>query len=170
MGLNPTMGRFLIARLRTRLTATMIGCSPMSSWKVRAPNQPRHLRPMPIRDAGSSGRAAAGGVRIANVAGAAFTNRRVIEPVEARITVAVGMLLVFLAALFGFFPRVRAYPLVLLLISHSGIFIVVPRGMLAHVRHRVTCAPGSSAPQTERDHALRGWTMRPPRQCSTPVH
>lgn len=84
--------------------------------KVRAPNQPRHQRPVRTRGSGSSGRAAAGVVRIANVVGAAFTNRRVIEPVEARITVGVGLLLVFLAVLFGFFPRVIAYPLVLLLV------------------------------------------------------
>lgn len=81
--------------------------------KVRAPNQPRHQRPVLSRG-GSSGRAAAGAVRIANVVGAAFTNRRVIEPVETRITVGVGMLLVLLAVLFGFFPRAIAYPIVLL--------------------------------------------------------
>lgn len=84
--------------------------------KVRAPNQPRHQRPVLTRGGGSSGRVAAGVVRIANVVGAAFTNRRVIEPVEARITVGAGVLLVFLAVLFGFFPRVIAYPLVLLFI------------------------------------------------------
>lgn len=84
--------------------------------KVRAPNQPRHQRPVLTRGGGSSGRAAAGAVRSANVVGAAFTNRRVIEPVEARITVVVGVLLALLAVLFGFFPRVIAYPLVLLFI------------------------------------------------------
>jgi cardiolipin synthase len=84
--------------------------------KLRAPNQVRRKRPVLTRGGGSSGRAAAGVVRIANVVGAAFTNRRVIEPVETRITVRVGILLVLLAVLFGFFPRVIAYPLVLLFI------------------------------------------------------
>jgi len=84
--------------------------------KVRAPNQPRHQRPVLTRGGGSSGRATAGAVRIANVVGAAFTNRRVIAPIEARITVGVGVLLVFLAVLFGFFPRAIAYPLVVLFI------------------------------------------------------
>ncbi len=84
--------------------------------KVRAPNQPPRRRLVRARGGGSSGRATAGAVRIANLVGAAFTNRRVIEPVEARITVGVGVLLVFLAVLFGFFPRVVAYPIVLLLI------------------------------------------------------
>jgi len=80
--------------------------------KVRAPNQPRHRQRLLRRGGGSSGRAAAGMVRIANVVGAAFTHRRVIEPVEARITVGVGGLLLALAGLFAFFPRLIAYPLV----------------------------------------------------------
>ncbi len=84
--------------------------------KVRAPNQPRHKRPALKRGGGSSGRAAAGVVRIANVVGAAFTNRRVIEPVEARINVVIGVVSVFLAVLFGFFPRIIAYPIVLLFV------------------------------------------------------
>jgi cardiolipin synthase A/B len=91
--------------------------------KVRAPNQPRHQRPALSRGGGSSGRAAAGVVRIANVVGAAFTNRRVIEPVETRITVGVGVLLMSLASLFGFFPRFIAYPLVL-------VFVWIASGLL----------------------------------------
>ncbi len=82
--------------------------------KVRAPNQPRHPHPVLSRGGGSSGRAAAGAVRIANVVGAAFTNRRVIEPVEARITVGAGALLLLLAILFAVLPRLIAYPLALL--------------------------------------------------------
>ncbi len=85
-----------------------------ANQKLRAPNQPRHRRPALSSGGGSSGRATAGVVRIANVVGAAFTNRRVIEPVEARITVAVGALLMLLAIVFAFFPRLIAYPLVLL--------------------------------------------------------
>ena len=82
--------------------------------KVRAPNQPRRRHRLLRRGGGSSGRAAAGVVRIANVVGAAFTHRRVIEPVESRITVAVGGLLLALAALFALVPRLLAYPLVAL--------------------------------------------------------
>jgi cardiolipin synthase len=84
--------------------------------KVRAPNQPRHHNRVLTRGGGNSKRAAAGAVRIANVVGAAFTNRRVIEPVEARITMGVAVLLLSLSVLFGLFPRVIAYPLVLLLV------------------------------------------------------
>ena len=57
------------------------------------------------------GRAAAGAIRIGNTVGAAFTNRRVLEPAEACIMVAVGVLLLTLAILFAFFPRLLAYPL-----------------------------------------------------------
>ena len=85
-----------------------------ANQKLRAPNQPRHRHPALSSGGGSSGRAAAGVVRIANVVGAAFTNRRVIEPVEARITVGVGVLLMSLAIVFGLFPQFIAYPLVLL--------------------------------------------------------
>jgi cardiolipin synthase len=84
--------------------------------RVRAPNQPRQRHPVMSRGGGTSGRAAAGAVRIANVVGAAFTNRRVIEPVEARITVTVGVLLLALGFLFAFHPRIIAYPLVLLFV------------------------------------------------------
>ena len=80
--------------------------------KVRAPNQPRHRHPVLTSGGGSVGRAAAGAVRIANVVAAVFTNQRVLEPVEARITVTVGMALLLLAILFAFFPRLLTYPLV----------------------------------------------------------
>jgi cardiolipin synthase len=52
--------------------------------KVRAPNEPRHPYPALTSGGGSAGRAAAGAIRIGNAVGAAFTNRRVLEPVEAR--------------------------------------------------------------------------------------
>jgi cardiolipin synthase len=54
-------------------------------------------------------------VRIANVVGAAFAHRRVVEPVEARITAAVGGALLLLSVLFTLFPRLLVYPLVPLL-------------------------------------------------------
>lgn len=91
--------------------------------KVRAPNQPPRRRLVRALGGGSSGRATAGAVRIANLVGAAFTNRRVIEPVEARITAGVGVLLAFLAVLFGFFPRVVAYPVALLFIWFASALI-----------------------------------------------
>jgi cardiolipin synthase len=64
---------------------------------------------------GGSARAAAGAVRLSNAIGAALTRRRVLEPVEARVTTAGGLLLLVLAVLFAFKPRVVVYPFVTLL-------------------------------------------------------
>src|SRR5437868_10842678 len=77
--------------------------------KVRAPGEPRHSVPVATSGGGSVGRAAAGALRISNAVGAAFTSRRVFEPVEARILLATGALLLGLSILFGFFPRLPAY-------------------------------------------------------------
>lgn len=82
--------------------------------KVRAPGEPRRRRTVRTSGGGSGGRAAAGAMRIGNVVGAAFTNRRLLEPVEAHIMLAVGVLLLLLAVLFFKFPRVSAYPLTVL--------------------------------------------------------
>jgi cardiolipin synthase len=79
--------------------------------KVRAPGQPPHPHPVMMSGSGSAGRAAAGVVRIGNTVGAAFTGRRVLEPVEARLMTSVGALLLILAVLFVFFPRILVYPL-----------------------------------------------------------
>jgi cardiolipin synthase A/B len=61
---------------------------------------------------GSASRAAAGAMRIGHTLSAAFTNRRVLEPVEARLTALAGFLLCLLALLFAVFPRALAYPLI----------------------------------------------------------
>ena len=82
---------------------------------LHAPNKPPQRHPVLISGGGSAGRAAAGAIRIANVVAAAFTNRRVIEPVETRVTVLAGAVLLILAILCAFFPRLLAYPLVALL-------------------------------------------------------
>src|SRR5207245_10657453 len=60
---------------------------------------------LPICGGGSAGRVAAGAIRIGNTVGAAVSNRRLLEPVEARIMIAVGLLLLGLAALFLFQDR-----------------------------------------------------------------
>jgi PLD-like domain/WXXGXW repeat (2 copies) len=66
----------------------------------------------------SAGRAAAGAVRISNTIGAAFTSRRVLEPVEGRPMIIVSLALLGLAVVFVFFPvpRVLAYPLIKFLV------------------------------------------------------
>ena len=63
------------------------------------------------RRSGSARRAAAGAIRLGNTLSAALSNRRVLGPIEARLTTVAGLLLVALAAGFAVFPRVLAYPL-----------------------------------------------------------
>jgi cardiolipin synthase A/B len=83
--------------------------------KVRSPGEPS--RPFASSTGGgSAGRAAAGAVRIGNAIGAAFTNRRELGPVEARLMIIVGALLLGLALLFGYFPRVLASPIVVVFV------------------------------------------------------
>jgi cardiolipin synthase len=72
---------------------------------------------------GRGGRAAAGAVRISNAVGAAFTNRRVLDAVEARLMTSVGALFLILAALFAFFPRVLAYPLLIIFTWFGGALL-----------------------------------------------
>jgi cardiolipin synthase A/B len=86
--------------------------------KVRAPGEPRHPRPRTLATSGggSGGRAAAGALRIGNAVGAAFTNRRVLEPVEARLMMVAAVLLLLLAILFAVFPKSLAYPVVVIFI------------------------------------------------------
>lgn len=78
--------------------------------RVRRPGAPRHSHVRMSSGGGSSGRAAAGAVRIGNTLGAAVTNHRVMEPVEARLLGIAGVLLLLLATLFWFFPGVLVYP------------------------------------------------------------
>jgi cardiolipin synthase len=84
--------------------------------KMRTPNQLAHSRPVMTSGGGSGGRAAAGAIRIGNAVGAAFTNRRVLEPVEAHIMVSTSLLLLGLSVLFWFFPRALVYPLIVVLL------------------------------------------------------
>ena len=110
--------------------------------KLRVPG--RQTRPQPVTSGGGSGgRAAAGAVRIGNAVGAAFTNRRVLEPVESRIMVTAAILMLGLAVLFWFFPRSLTYPLIVILlwVSFSLLYKASKleiRGEEADVRLRET--------------------------------
>ena len=79
---------------------------------------PTHQQQHPAMTSGggSGGRAAAGAIRIGNAVGAAFTNRRVLEPVEGSIMVTTALVLLGLSILFWFFPRVLSYPVILILL------------------------------------------------------
>jgi len=83
---------------------------------IHAPNEPPHAHPVMSSGGGSGGRAAAGAIRLGNAIGAAFTNRRVLEPVEAHIMVTTGALLLALAIIFWFFPGVLVYPLAIMFV------------------------------------------------------
>jgi cardiolipin synthase len=84
--------------------------------RVRAPGEPRHRHPTMTSGGGSSGRAAAGALRIGNAIGAAFTSRRILEPVEARIMITLSLLLLALATLFWFVPLALVYPLIIIFV------------------------------------------------------
>ena len=87
-----------------------------SERKLRAPNKPELAHPMTTSGGGSGGRVAAGAIRLGNAVGAAFTNRRVLEPVEARLMFMTGVLLFGFSLLAWFVPAVVIYPLVFLLL------------------------------------------------------
>jgi cardiolipin synthase len=80
--------------------------------KARTPGRRRRHGSVMTSGGGSGGRVAAGAVRIGNVVGAAFTDRRVLGPVEARLATMAGLLLCALSILFAKFPRALAYPLI----------------------------------------------------------
>jgi len=82
--------------------------------RVRAPGAPPH-RERRARRLGSGGRVVSGAARIGNTVGAAITNRRILEPVEAHIASIAGGLLLALAGLAIVFPRGFAYPIAALL-------------------------------------------------------
>jgi cardiolipin synthase len=91
--------------------------------KVRAPGEPPHLRRLMTSGGGSGGRAAAGAVRIGNTVGAAFTNRRVLDAVEARLMTMTGVFFLILAALFALFPHVLIYPLLIIFAWFGGALL-----------------------------------------------
>jgi cardiolipin synthase len=77
--------------------------------RLQAQGSPR-ARPTASTD-GSGGRAAAGLLRIGNTVGAAIANRRVLEPVEARIMIVAALVLLAVGVVVAFFPRLLAYPI-----------------------------------------------------------
>ena len=83
--------------------------------KLRTPNQPHRPHALTTSGGGSGGRAAAGAIRIGNAVGAAFTNRRVLEPVEARLMLTAGLVLPVVAIVLWIFPLILIYPLVVIM-------------------------------------------------------
>ncbi len=81
--------------------------------KVHPLSDTHRWRPGSAGRSGSAGQAAAGAIRIGNAIGAALANRRELEPVEARLMLTVGVILLTLAFLFALLPRLLVYPLVI---------------------------------------------------------
>jgi cardiolipin synthase len=115
--------------------------------KVHAPGEPSHLHPV-MTSGGSAGRAAVGAVRIGNAVGAAFTNRRVLDPVEARLMTSIGVLFLILAALFALFPRLLAYPLLIIFAWLGGALLY--RGYKLHREGQVKRDPFREQAESRR--------------------
>ncbi|HET9525118.1 MAG TPA: phospholipase D-like domain-containing protein [Pyrinomonadaceae bacterium] len=126
--------------------------------KVRAPKSAPKAQPAMTSGGGAGGRAAAGAIRISNAVGAAFTNRRVLEPVEGRLMVLVGLLLLSLAVIGWFFPRGLAYPLVFLL-GWTSLALIYRGYKLWSEGHR----------QTALDHETASTDTRPDPSVAAPV-
>ncbi|HEY6559575.1 MAG TPA: phospholipase D-like domain-containing protein [Polyangiaceae bacterium] len=78
--------------------------------KLCAPGQPRRPGRAMARGSGSTGAVAAGAMRFGNAVGAVLSDRRVLGPVQARLTILVGFVLCVLSVLVAIFPRVLAFP------------------------------------------------------------
>jgi cardiolipin synthase A/B len=123
--------------------------------KVRAPKHPVRLRPAMTSGGGAGGRAAAGAIRIGNAVGAAFTNRRVLEPVEGRLMMIVGALLLSLAVIGWFFPKALAYPLIVIL-AWSALALVYRGFKLWTEQDRRPALDHEAAPPESRTDAPVG--------------
>jgi cardiolipin synthase len=111
--------------------------------KLVAPTRPRKARVLVTSGGGSAGRAAAGTIRLSNAVGAAITGRRTLEPVEARLTAIAAVLLVGLAALFAFVPRVLTYPIVFVL-AWSALSLVIRSYKLYQLRRAARRSPAEA--------------------------
>ena len=87
--------------------------------RVRS-ERPRHSR----GDGGSAGRAVAGAVRLGNTVTAAVTNHRVLQPADARVIAAIGIVLLLIAGGVVLWPRVLAIPFAVLLLWFGGALLV----------------------------------------------
>jgi cardiolipin synthase A/B len=97
----------------------------------------------PVPAAGSGGRAAAGLLRLGSTVGAAMSNHRVLEPIEARIMLVAAGLLLIGGVVAALFPRLLAYPLAALALWLSGALLY--RGVALHL--------GRGAPDGHEDRA-----------------
>ncbi|MEO8946729.1 MAG: phospholipase D-like domain-containing protein [Gemmatimonadaceae bacterium] len=81
-------------------------------------------RRMHDRRSGSAGRGVAGAIRIGNTVSAAVTDRRVLAAADARTVAAAGAVLVVVAAVGVWWPRIFAVPLALLCVWFGGALLL----------------------------------------------
>jgi cardiolipin synthase len=120
--------------------------------KVRTPGKPPRERVRTARaerGAGNASRAAAGAVRIGRAIGAALADRRLLGPVEARLTTIGGLLLCLVAALVAFFPRALAYPAAA--IGAWGGLALLLRGIRLWRQRKLPAQPEPDALPPARD-------------------
>jgi cardiolipin synthase len=114
--------------------------------RVRARSGHPRSRPVMTSGGGSAGRAAAGAVRIGHAVGAAFSNRRILDPVEARLLAGAGALFLILATLLAFVPRVLMYPLAVIFVWFGGALFY--RSYKLYREGRQKRKPGKAEPMT----------------------
>lgn len=120
-----------------------------SRHKLRVPNAPSQSRPAMTSGGGSGGRAAAGAIRLGNAVGAAFTNRRVLEPVEARLMLFSGLLALGLSLLGWFFPRGLSYPIVFMLFWIALALLYRAYKLKFHGDDQTLAGPQAAATQVD---------------------
>ena len=106
--------------------------------RVRKSSPTPESHPAVTSGGGSGGRAAAGALRLSNAVGAAFTNRRVLEPVEARLMITAALLLMGFAVLIWFFPRSLTYPLIVLMVWVALSLVYRSLKLLGRTRPKTT--------------------------------
>ena len=102
--------------------------------RVLAPGEPPHPARTITSGSGSAGRAAAGAVRIGHAVGAAFTGRRLLGQIEARLMTLIGVLCLLLAALALWLPALLLYP-ILLLFAWFGL-VLLGRGCALYLKSK----------------------------------
>jgi cardiolipin synthase len=119
--------------------------------RILAPGAPRH--PLTKRGAGSASRAAVGVVRIGKAVGAGVMNRRVLDPVEARLMVVAGLLLLTFAVLVALLPALLAYPSAA--VAAWFAFALLVRAWKLHGNKERESSPSVPSPFAEYGHGRR---------------
>lgn len=115
----------------------------------RRPRSPAGRSRAGISGGGSGGGAAAGAVRIGNAVAAAFSGRRALEPIEARLMMAGATVLIGLAALAALVPRLPAFLLAFACAWGAGALFFRGLSLLRRRRRgdRRSTAPPAGGPR-----------------------